>query len=200
METSKNDCLVTRSGRRRDASIDERVLSAARRQLACLGYEAMSIASVADEAGTTRQSLYRRWPDKASLAADAVCQHKSLTTLCVSDDPRADLARELADFAQIMTMPHVRSLVGTMLQDATHKGSREEYARRVIGPRLDRLRVILEHARELGLLDATADIEVAITLPAGAWYERELAALPVPAAWPERTATLIWRALGGLDE
>jgi len=32
----------------------------------------MSLAAVAQEAGTTRQALYRRWPTKASLAAAAV--------------------------------------------------------------------------------------------------------------------------------
>ena len=57
--------------------------------------------------------------------------------------------------------------------------------------------MILAHARALGLLDEAADIEVAITLPTGAWYERELAGYAAPADWPARTAALIWRALGG---
>ena len=32
------------------------------------GYEAMSVAAVAEEAGTTRPALYRRWATKADLA------------------------------------------------------------------------------------------------------------------------------------
>jgi AcrR family transcriptional regulator len=186
-----------RSGRRRDASIDERVLSAARRQLACRGYEGMSLASVAEEACTTRQALYRRWPDKATLAADAIGRDQRIYELCVSDDPRADLELELADFDRVMSAPNQRSLAGTMLQDGTDPNSRAEYARRVITPRLARIRVILEHARTLGLIDTEADIDVAVTLPTGAWYERQLAGLPAPADWSARTATLIWRALGG---
>ena len=59
-------------GRARDPGIDARVLAVAHRHLSELGYEAMSVAAVAQEAGTTRQALYRRWPDKASLAADAL--------------------------------------------------------------------------------------------------------------------------------
>ncbi|MBS2554019.1 helix-turn-helix transcriptional regulator, partial [Catenulispora sp. NL8] len=59
-------------GRARDNAIDARILTAAKRQLAVLGYEGMSIAAVALEAGTTRQALYRRWPSKAALAAAAV--------------------------------------------------------------------------------------------------------------------------------
>ena len=194
--TSSPACAA-RSGRRRDSAIDARILSAARRQLACMGYEGMSLASVAEEACTTRQALYRRWQGKASLAADAIGNEMELVALCVSDDPRADLQLELATFERQMAAPEQRSLAGTMLQDATDAGSRAEYSRRVIGPRLARVRVILEHARDLGLLDETADIEVAITLPTGAWYERELAGYAAPADWPVRTAALIWRALGG---
>lgn len=198
MESDLSSPPCAGRGRRRDASIDARILSAARRQLACLGYEAMSLASVAEEAGTTRQALYRRWPDKAQLAAQAVCPRETLAALCVSDDPRADLEAELTEFERAMSAPEVRSLAGTMLQDATDAASRAEYGRRVITPRLERIRVILEHARGLGLIDADADVEVAVTLPTGAWYERQLADLSAPADWPARTAALIWRALGGV--
>src|SRR4051812_12116107 len=116
-----------RAGRRRDASIDARILSAARRQLACVGYEGMSLASVAEEASTTRQALYRRWQHKAALAADAIGIQEPLSELCVSSDPRGDLERELEHFAALMAAPEQLSLAGTMLQDATDDGSRAEY-------------------------------------------------------------------------
>ncbi len=194
-EETSSGCAAR--GRRRDAAIDARILSAARRQLACLGYQAMSLASVADEACTTRQALYRRWPDKAALAADAMCQHVQLEALAVSGDPRADLELELVAFQHAMRAPEQRSLAGTMLQDATHSASRAEYGRRVIAPRLERLRAILEHARDLGLLDRDADIELVLTLPTGGWYERHLAGMDAPDDWAERTTNLVWRSLGG---
>jgi AcrR family transcriptional regulator len=188
---------AARFGRRRDVTIDDRILVAARRQLACRGYEGMSLASVAEEACTTRQALYRRWQDKAALAADAIATHQALDELCVSADPRADLEQELREFERTMAAPEQRSLAGTMLQDGTDAHSRAEYARRVIAPRLERIRVILEHARALGLIEDTADVDVAMTLPTGAWYERHLGGLPTPDGWATRSATLIWRALGG---
>lgn len=184
-------------GRRRDAAIDARILAAARRQLACLGYEGMSLASVAEEACTTRQALYRRWPDKAQLAAEAIAATVPLDALRVSADPRADLERELDDFQQAMAAPSHVSLAGTMLQDATDVRSREQYRRHVIEPRLERIRAILDHAREVGLLAPDADLDMAFTLPTGSWYERHLAGLDAPADWSSRTADLVWRALGG---
>jgi AcrR family transcriptional regulator len=190
------NCAAVR-GRRRDAAIDARILAAARRQLSCLGYEGMSLAAVAEEACTTRQALYRRWPDKAQLAAEAIAVTVPLDALRVSSDPRADLERELDDFQRAMTAPSHASLAGTMLQDATDPRSREQYRLHVIAPRLERIRAILEHARDMGLLATDADIEIALTLPTGGWYERQLACLDAPDDWSSRTAGLVWRALGG---
>lgn len=197
METVGNCQSVSRAGRRRDAAIDARILSAARRQLSRLGYEGMSLASVADEAGTTRQALYRRYRDKQTLAAHAMASTDERAEYCASRDPRADLERELIEFQTVMSEPGQISLAGTMLQEATATDSRAAYQRCVMAPRLARLRAILEHARNLELIDRDADIDLALTLPTGGWYERELAGLPLPDDWASRTAALIWRALGG---
>lgn len=193
----EHDCAPMKPGRRRDAAIDARILAAARRQLACRGFEGMSLASVAEEACTTRQALYRRWHDKATLAAQAIADTTVAPDYCAGRDPRADLERELEQFELAISAPGHLSLAGTMLQDATAAESREEYRRSVIGPRLNRMRAILEHARALELIEQTADIDLALTLPTGGWYERQLAGLSAPDDWALRTTDLIWRALGG---
>ena len=184
-------------GRARDPEIDARVLAVANRQLSTLGYEAMSLAAVAQEAGTTRQALYRRWPDKASLAADALLDAAAARLDPATDDPLADLIAELADFRRGVSLPGRLSLVGTMLQDATAAEARARYQARVIAPRRARIRAILERAQQLGLIDADADVEIAITLCTGSWYARALAGLEPPPNWPARTARLVWRAVGG---
>ena len=70
------------------------------------------------------------------------------------------------------------------------------------GPRIavqnrQRIRVILERAQRLGLIDADADLEVAVTLGTGSWYARALAGDDPPPGWPARAAALVWRAVGG---
>src|SRR5262245_26698910 len=143
-------------GRRRDPRIDARVLAVAGRQLAASGYEALSVAAVAEEAGTTRQALYRRWPTKASLAAAALQQDIDDARGAPSDDAYADLVAELTDFQRGVSRPGRLSLVGTMLQDTTEPTLRDHYRRRVVTPRRQRLRAILERARRLGLIAADA--------------------------------------------
>ena len=186
-----------RPGRARDPGIDARVLAVAHRHLSALGYEAMSVAAVAQEAGTTRQALYRRWPDKASLAADALKAAADAGPEVTTDDPLADLAAELADFQRGVSRPGRLSLVGSMLQDSVAPGPRKRYQAQIIAPRRARIRAILERAQRLGLIDADADLEVAVTLGTGSWYARALAGDDPPPGWPARAAALVWRAVGG---
>jgi AcrR family transcriptional regulator len=189
--------VVNRVGRERNPAIDQRVLEAAGRHLALYGYEGMSLAAVAEEARTTRQALYRRWRNKAELAAAVVAQVPDLAAMAETADPFGDLVDELTDFARGVSHKGRLSLVGTMLQDTTDPEVRAHYRARVIAPRRARLRAILERGVALGLLDADADLDVALTMCTGAWYGRALAGEAVPRNWPERTARLVWRALGG---
>jgi len=187
-----------RRGRVRDPNIDARVLSVANRHLSASGYEAMSLAAVAQEAGTTRQALYRRWPTKASLAAAAVAAAADAESAVASEDPFADLVAELANFQRGVSRSGRLSLVGTMLQDSTAPDLLARYRDQVVAPRRHRIRATLDRAQHLGLVDPDADLEVAVTMCTGSWYARALAGSAPPPNWPARTATLIWRAVGGV--
>jgi AcrR family transcriptional regulator len=189
--------VAGRRGRRRDPDIDARVLAVAGRHLGASGYEALSVAAVAQEAGTTRQAIYRRWPTKASLAAAALQQAADDVAAIRSADPYADLVAELAHFQRGVSRAGRLSLVGTMLQDNTEPQLRARYRERVVAPRRRRLLTILERARRQGMIDADADLEVAVTLCTGSWYARALAGSAPPPRWPQRTAALVWRAVGG---
>ncbi|MER6943723.1 TetR/AcrR family transcriptional regulator [Nonomuraea sp. NPDC000554] len=189
--------MTRRTGRARDASIDDRILAVARRHLSVYGYERMSLAAVAQEAGTTRPALYRRWPGKAELAAAAVATMEEHGQDAATGDPFADLVAELVHFQKAVTRPGRMSLVGTMLQETTTPDVLARYRARVIAPRRRRLHAILDTARRMGLIDAEADLEIAITLCTGSWYARALAEDEPPERWPRRTAALVWRAVGG---
>jgi len=195
--TERTSTAEQRRGRARDPDIDARVLAVANRHLATHGYEAMSLTAVAHEAQTTRQALYRRWPTKASLAADTLHAAVDAGPDGPSEDPLADLVAELANFQRGVSRPGRLSLVGTMLQDNTAPEVLARYRAQVVAPRRGRIRAILDRARRLGLIDPDADIDVAVTLCTGSWYGRALAEPLPPPNWPARTAALVWRAVGG---
>ena len=190
---------ITR-GRPRSAAIGEAVLAAARRQLSEGGYAGLSFAAVAEEAGTTRPAIYRRWPSKAALAEEAMASYPTddAPAPARAADPFAELVAELTDFRRGVSMPGRLSLVGTMLQTTTAPDAAARYRARVIAPRRARLRAILERAAAAGSIERDADLEVALTMLTGSWYGRCLAGDPEPSDWPRRTAALVWRALGGV--
>jgi AcrR family transcriptional regulator len=182
-------------GRPRDPSIGGRVLEIALRDLAEHGYEGLSLAAVADEAGTTRSALYRRWPGKAELATAAIASLSEADTRGITDDPYADLVAELGAFRRGVTRPDGLSLVGTMLQRGTDPELQRLYRERIVFPRRARLRAILERAVTRGLV-AGGDLELAVASLTGSFYALALAGT-IPPNWPLRAAAHAWRSLGG---
>jgi len=185
------------AGRPRDPGIDAAVLAAARRHLAVHGYEAMSVAAVAEEAGTTRQALYRRWPGKADLATAAIAGLSRAGSRPDTDDPFADLVAELQAFHAGVTRPNGISMVGSMLQDGTDPDLVALYRDRIVTPRRTRLRHILDRARAAGLLAPDADLDLAVAACTGTFYALHLTGRRVPRSWATRTAAFVWRAAGG---
>lgn len=59
----------------RAARVRADVLAAAEALLSQVGYDQMSVEDVAKRAGVHKTTIYRRWPTKAELVADAVRQH-----------------------------------------------------------------------------------------------------------------------------
>ncbi len=191
---------VPSAGRPRDPEIDTAVLEVARAHLATVGYEAMSLVAVAEEAGTTRPALYRRWPSKADLATAAIASMSLIDERVDSDSPFRDLVAELAAFRQGVTRRNGISLIGTMLQDSVDPELAALFRKRLVEPRRTRLRHILERGREDGLLAQKADIELATAAATGALYSMALSGSKIPKEWAERAASFVWRGCGGEPE
>jgi AcrR family transcriptional regulator len=58
-------------GRPRDPRTDEAIMTATRRLLTDVGYDQVSMDSIARAAGVSRPTIYRRWPSKAHVVFEA---------------------------------------------------------------------------------------------------------------------------------
>ena len=184
-------------GRRRDDTIDARVLGVTNRHLAERGFAGLSIAAIAEEASTTRQALYRRWPTKERLVADAIRAAGNRDAICLSDDPRADLEHELAAWIAADADAGV-AMTGAMLSRDASEDARACFREHVLAPRHQRMTDILTHAQALHSIDAEADVPGAVGIAIGAAYLAHLSGA-IDSNWPVRTAALVWRAVGGTD-
>lgn len=184
-------------GRPRDDDIDGRILAVTLSHLSQNGYAGLSMVAVADDAGTTRQAIYRRWPSKADLATAAVASLAEAEVKTITDDPFTDLVAELEAFRVGVSRPDGLSMIGTMLIGSTDPALVAAFRRRVVHPRRARLRTVIQRAIDTGLLDADGDVEIAVSTLTGSWYAFALAGERPPREWARRVARQTWVALGG---
>jgi AcrR family transcriptional regulator len=103
-------------GRPRDARIDSAVLAAAAEMLVDVGYRKLTMAAIAERAGTTKTALYRRWSGKAELVHDVAFSR--MTRLPPSSGEVADDIRTLVDSArELFASPVTRAALPGLISD-----------------------------------------------------------------------------------
>jgi AcrR family transcriptional regulator len=187
----------TRPGRPRDQGIDRTVLEVARRHLAANGLSGLSITAVAEEAGTTRPAIYRRWATKREIVEAAILSLDDPAAPAPSGQPATDLINDLGQLQQFASTTSATALAGVMLTDGADPHLRALFREHVVMPGRRRIRGYLHAGVEAGQLAPDADIEIAHPLPSGSWLAHALAGAGLPHNWPHRMAALVWRACGG---
>lgn len=112
-----NDVERVGRGRPRDERIDDAVLRATVELLESVGYLRLSIAAIAERAGTTKPAIYRRWPTKAHLAHDAVFPAVDLEAVAASGDLGADLKAVVAAGVELLGRPAARAALPGLLAE-----------------------------------------------------------------------------------
>ena len=162
-------------GRPRRAGANEAILEAARALLFEHGLAGFSVEDVAQRAGVGRQSVYRRWATKPTLAIASVIPSAD------ADDAYPDRGSFEADLRA--GLEAVRSLYeqsdprvfadvyGAMASDA---GARELFADHYLHPRRRSLGRAVERGIERGELRADTDVEIIGDLVSGPFLHRLL--------------------------
>jgi AcrR family transcriptional regulator len=110
---------ATARGRPRDAARSDEILRATIDRVDEVGYDQLRIQDVADRAGAGLATIYRRWPTKQALVADAIRHKGERLRPALSGDPVADLrtlVRGVAENAcghKARFLPGLLAAVGT---------------------------------------------------------------------------------------
>ncbi|MDO3398118.1 TetR/AcrR family transcriptional regulator [Nocardioides sp. SOB44] len=181
-------------GRPRDARIDRAVLDAAAALLHEVGYADLTVAAIADRAGTSRPAVYRRWPSKAHLVHEAAFRDadttETLRTGVLEDDLR-DLVRRTAGLlASPLARLAVPGLVAEAAADPTlHARLLERFAEHGwIG-----VEDYLARAAEAGQVRRDVDAVTVLELAIGAALVAMLVHGPegLDEAWVDRTTAVL---------
>ena len=105
------------AGRPRDPRIDSAILSATAELLVQIGYSNLSLAAVAERAGTTKTALYRRWSSKAELVHEAAFP-ATPTALVAASTSFAEDVRAMVDATRdVFATPVVRAALPGLVAD-----------------------------------------------------------------------------------
>ncbi|MGH3521637.1 MAG: TetR/AcrR family transcriptional regulator C-terminal ligand-binding domain-containing protein [Mycobacterium sp.] len=107
------------AGRPRDPRIDAAILSATAELLVQIGYSNLTLAAVAQRAGTTKTALYRRWSSKAELVHEAAFPVAPTALARPAGDMAADVRAMIAAARDVFTTPVVRAALPGLVADMT---------------------------------------------------------------------------------
>lgn len=186
-------------GRPRRAATREAIVEATLELLAERGFQPTTMDAIALRAGVGKNTIYRRWPSKEELVADAVRE------LTADADPKQEgnvyslLQQEIHALVHLFSDPLVGRLLPGLLGEL-HRNPEfaAAWAERVVGPRRQAIIALLERAIERGELREGIDPQLIADLLAGPPFLRLLLPFGVPKA-PKRYADelleTIWRGI-----
>lgn len=157
--------VPARRGRPRDSAVDTAIRSTTMDLLAETGYGHLTMEQVAARAKVSKDSLYRRWPNKLALVTDALA-HRARAVPDVPDT--GSLPGDMQAFLRALLRTRnaaERALAGVSSEIATNPELRAAWHRGLGGMLTGCVREIVTRAAARGELQPGADIDLLSQLP-----------------------------------
>lgn len=186
-----------KAGRPRDPRIDAAILEAAADLLVGIGYSNLTMAAVAERAGTTKTALYRRWSSKAELVHEAAFPAAPTALAAPEGDIGSDVRAMIAAARDVFTSPVVRAALPGLIADMAADA---DLNARVMGRFAEVfvvLRARLEHAVARGEVHSDVHPERLIEIIGGATLLRMLLApdQDLDETWVDQTTAIVARGV-----
>lgn len=163
-----------RRGRPRAEGLDEALLDVTLDLAGEVGIHGMSMDDLAQRAGVSKATIYRRWPSKERLVLEALNHAMRPFDLIDTGTLRNDLDAYLVELARRMSEGKASDvlpdLIAASVRDPNLRSSLDEYIRYRRQP----LQTILGRGTQRGELAADTDVEVLIDALIGPFVYRRL--------------------------
>lgn len=135
-------------GRPRSSRADQAILVAAIELLAEVGYQAMSIEAIAERAGVSKPTIYRRYSGKEELVADAIESLREEVPIPDVGSLKADIQTLLESAVQMVQSALARQTMAMIISSATSSPQFAQiYATKYLMPRREAFGIILDRAK-----------------------------------------------------
>lgn len=172
---SKSAPVGSRSrGRPKNERIDVEVVAAVLKGLRLRGYRGVTMEGVARQVKRARTSLYRRWPSKRHLVADAVVAELGAEPAPDTGSLRKDLKAAVGTLLTGFAGPLGRALPGLVADMALDPALARMIREKVLVARRRSIRAAFERGVARGESGRGFDIEILIDMLTGPFYFRAL--------------------------
>jgi AcrR family transcriptional regulator len=187
------DKPLTAAGRPRDPRIDAAILRATADLLVEIGYSNLTMAAVAERAGTTKTALYRRWSSKAELVHEAAFPAAPTAIETPPGDITADIRAMITAARNVFTSPVVRAALPGLIADMADDAELSARAMNRFTALFEAVRMRLSEAVTRGEVHADVDPERLVEVIGGAALLRMLLRPdePLGADWVEQTTAIV---------
>ncbi|MCY7394636.1 MAG: TetR/AcrR family transcriptional regulator [Nocardioides sp.] len=146
---------------------EQEVLDATLEVLADLGYDRLTMDSVATAARASKATLYRRWSTKASLVIDALLSQKGPMTIPDTGNLRDDLMQTFCGHGGLTDHRETAVFASVITAISRDTEFAEAFRRDFIGPKAAIGHQIFERARARGEIGPDVDIDLLAPALAG---------------------------------
>jgi AcrR family transcriptional regulator len=190
-------------GRPRDPEADSAILRAGLELFMERGIDGASIEQIARQAGVGKLTIYRRWPTKEELIAQAIETLVAKDVEWPTDEeiergsPYRLVEAALPDAAETAAAPEFRALAARILgSSVSHPSLMATYWQHYVLPRRKLTTRLLQRAQQDGTVAADADLDVLIDMMAGAVVYRVLQPDPPDAEEMRVYLRAVYRQVG----
>jgi AcrR family transcriptional regulator len=147
-----------KGGRPRSAQSHQAILDATLGLLAQDGFNGLSFEGVAERAGVSRATIYRRWASKEELVIDLLGGLEPEVNLADSGDTRQDILGALENFITGLQSTPIGQIFPKLLGEfTTNPAIFAAYYRQVLQPRFEVFQTRIERAQARGELRPDID-------------------------------------------
>ncbi len=171
------------------------ILRAAVEELAEVGYGGVTIESIAARARVGKSTIYRHWPDKLELIADAFeTFHEQMVPDLGILSVRESVALLLRHVAEVVVDSTFSRCIPALIEGAERDPRVREFHHRYSAERRQALIDLIAVGIEAGEVSPDVDPELATTALLGAiFYRRLMTATPLDAGEAGRLVALVLR-------
>jgi AcrR family transcriptional regulator len=169
------------------------ILRAAVEEMAAVGYGGVTIESIAARAGVGKSTIYRHWPDKLELIADAFeTFHEQMVPDLGIVSVRESVVLLLRHVAEVVVDSTFSRCIPALIEGAERDPRVREFHHRYSAERRQALIDLIAVGIDAGEVSPEVDPELATTALLGAiFYRRLMTARPLPPDDTERLVDLV---------